>query len=224
MVKRPRTWGYRLLAPTLRPLFNVYYSPRVVIEESIPENGAIVISSNHKHIMDQCLACIATRRPINYMAKSEYFKSPFAWFFKLAGCICVNRNGHDEEAKAFANAVLSSGGALGIFPEGTRNKTDNLLGEFRYGAASLACKNEAMMVPVAVTGEYKFRSNTLCSRIGKPFSTKGMTVEQANVRLQNEIVELIKKNLAEGYGTPEEFEKAERYDKFAGVNNYYETY
>jgi 1-acyl-sn-glycerol-3-phosphate acyltransferase len=146
------------------------------------------------------------------VATSEYFKGKFAWFFKLAGCICVNRNGHDEEAKALANAVLSNGGALGIFPEGTRNKTNDLLGEFKYGAASIACKNGAMMVPVAVTGEYKFRSKTLCSRIGKPFSTEGMTVEQANKRLHSEIVKLINENLAEGYGTPEEFERAKRYN------------
>lgn len=212
-MKKPITWGYRLLVPILKPVFRFYYSPRVFGKGNIPKKGAVVICSNHKHVLDQSLAIIATRRPINYMAKSEYFKGKFAWFFKLSGCICVNRNGHDEEAKALANAVLSNGGALGIFPEGTRNKTDNLIGEFKYGAASLACKNEAMMVPVAVTGEYKFRSKTLTSRIGKPFSTKGMTVEEANNRLHDEIIKLIRENLAEGYGTPEEFERAERYSK-----------
>lgn len=211
MNKKPRTWGYRLLAPLLLAVFSLYYSPKVFGKGNIPKKGAVVVCSNHKHMLDQCLAALATRRPINYMAKSEYFKGKFAWFFKLTGCICVNRNGHDEEAKASANAVLSNDGALGIFPEGTRNKTDNLIGEFKYGAASLACKNEAMMVPVAVTGEYKFRSKTLSSRIGKPFSTKGMTVEEANKRLHDEIVKLINENLSEGYGTPEEFERAKRY-------------
>ncbi|MBR2868310.1 MAG: 1-acyl-sn-glycerol-3-phosphate acyltransferase [Clostridia bacterium] len=211
MAKKPRTWGYRLLKPLLLTLFSLYYSPRVFGKGNIPKKGAVVICSNHKHVLDQCLAALATGRPINYMAKSQYFKGKFAWFFKLTGCICVNRNGHDEEAKASANAVLSNGGALGIFPEGTRNKTDNLIGEFKYGAASLACKNEAMIVPVAVSGEYKFRSKTLCSRIGKPFSTKGMTVEQANDRLHREVVKLIKENLADGYGTAEEFERAKRY-------------
>lgn len=211
MAKKPRTWGFKLLSPLLLPLFKFYYSPKVFGKGNIPKKGAVVICSNHKHVLDQCLAALATRRAINYMAKSEYFKGSFAWFFKLAGCICVNRNGHDEEAKESANAVLSNGGALGIFPEGTRNKTDDLLGQFKFGAASLACKNEAMMVPVAVTGEYKFRSKTLSSRIGKPFSTKGMTVEEANKKLHDEIVVLIKENLAAGYGTPEEYERAQRY-------------
>lgn len=211
MAQKPRTWGYKLLAPVLKPVFRFYYSPRVFGKGNIPEKGAVVVAGNHKHVLDQCLAAITTHRAINYMAKAEYFQGSFAWFFKLAGCICVNRNGHDEEAKSSANAVLSNGGALGIFPEGTRNKTDNLLGEFKFGAASLACKNEAMIVPIAVTGEYKFRSKTLCSRIGTPFSTKGMTVEQANKKLHDEIVKLIKENLDAGYGTPEEFERAARY-------------
>lgn len=213
MAEKPRTWGFRVLSRILLPVFSCYYNPRVIGKGKIPKKGAVVISSNHKHVMDQCMAALATRRPINYMAKSEYFKGPFAWFFKLTGCICVNRNGNDEEAKASANAVLSNGGALGIFPEGTRNKTDNLLADFKYGAASLACKNEAVMVPVAVTGEYKFRSKTLTSRIGDPFSTKGMTVEQVNNRLHDEIAKLIKENLDEGYGTPEEYEKSKRYFK-----------
>ena len=210
-MKKPRTWGYRMLAPILIPVFRFYYSPHIFGKGNIPKKGAVVICSNHKHVMDQCMAALSTKRGINYMAKSEYFKGPFAWFFKATGCICVNRNGHDEEAKSEANAVLSSGGALGISPEGTRNKTDNLMGEFRYGAASLACKNGAVMVPVAVTGEYKFRSKTLAARIGKPFSTKGMTVEEANRKLHNEIVRLINENLKEGYGTPEEFDRAKRY-------------
>lgn len=213
MTKKPRTWGFKLLSPILLTIFKLYYSPKVFGKGNIPKNGAVVICSNHKHVLDQCLAAMATHRAINYMAKSEYFKGSFAWFFKLTGCICVNRNGHDEEAKESANAVLSSGGALGIFPEGTRNKTDDLLGQFKFGAASLACKNEAVMVPVAVTGEYKFRSKTLCSRIGEPFSTKGMTVEEVNRKLHDEIVKLINQNLAEGYGTSEEFERAKRYEK-----------
>ncbi len=211
MSKKPRTWGFKLLSPVLLTLFKLYYSPKVFGKGNIPNKGAVVICSNHKHVLDQCLAAMATHRAINYMAKSEYFKGSFAWFFKLTGCICVNRNGHDEEAKASANAVLSNGGALGIFPEGTRNKTDDLLGQFKFGAASLACKNEAMIVPVAVTGEYKFRSKTLASRIGKPFPTKGMTVDEANSKLHDEIVKLINENLADGYGTPEEFERAKIY-------------
>ena len=203
--------GFKIITTLLKPVFKFWYKPKVFLKCPIPDTGAVVIACNHKHIMDQCMVILATKRPINYMAKSEYFKGKFAWFFKLTGCICVNRNGSDEEAKKTANSVLRRNGAIGIFPEGTRNRTDNLLMDFKYGAASLACKNGAMIVPVAVTGEYKFRSKTLASRIGQPFSTDGMTVEAVRNKLHEEIAQLIKENLSEGYGTEDEFLKAENY-------------
>ncbi|MEE1139025.1 MAG: lysophospholipid acyltransferase family protein [Acutalibacteraceae bacterium] len=203
--------GFTAFSKILLPLFRFYYNPKLVIEHPIPEEGAIIICSNHKHVMDQCMAAIATKRPINYMAKAEYFKGPFAWFFRATGCICVNRNGHDSEAKSEATQVLSKDGALGLFPEGTRNRTDNLMGEFKYGAASLACKNNAKIIPVAVTGDYKFRSKNLMSRIGAPISTEGRTVEEVNTLLKKEIASLISKNLEEGCGTEAEYERIKRY-------------
>ena len=74
--------------------------------------------------MDQCGTILASKRAIHYMAKKEYFDGKFAWFFKMMGCISVNRSIHDDEAKKKAMDVLKDGKALGIFPEGTRNKTD----------------------------------------------------------------------------------------------------
>lgn len=197
MNKKPRTWGYRLLAPILLAVFSLYYSPKVFGKGNIPKKGAVVVCSNHKHVLDQCLAALATHRPINYMAKSEYFKGKFAWFFKLTGCICVNRNGHDEDAKASANAVLSNGGALGIFPEGTRNKTEDFLLRFKTGAVSMAKKSDAYILPFGLTGDWKFRSKNLTVRFGKPFKVGDMTVEEANRKLYHEVESLMLENLDE---------------------------
>lgn len=203
--------GFKFATVILKPFFYLWYNPRLIGKGNIPENGSVVIACNHKHIMDQCMVIIGTRRPINYMAKAEYFQGKLAFFFRMTGCICVNRNGNDEEAKKTAINILNDGGALGIFPEGTRNRTDELLMDFKYGAASLACKTSAMVVPVAVTGEYKFRSKSLTSRIGTPFSSVGMSVDEVNRELQNRVAQLIRENLEEGYGTPEEYRKAAGY-------------
>lgn len=208
---KDRMMGFRFARAILKPVFKFWYNPRIIYDGTIPESGAVVIACNHKHIMDQCLVISATKRPINYMAKAEYFKGKFAWFFKMSGCICVNRNGSDEQAKQDATNVLGRKGAIGIFPEGTRNKTDDLIMDFKYGAASLACKNNAVIVPVAVTGEYKFRSKTLVARIGTPFSTEGMNVASVRDKLYEDVVSLMMKNLSDGYGTEQEYEKANRY-------------
>lgn len=124
--KKEQMYAFRILKPILGLAFKLYYNPKVIGKENIPKEDSIIVVGNHKHIMDQCPIILATRRPIHYMAKSEYFDKnhkdgKFAWFFKLVGCIPVNRKIHDDDAKSAAMQVLNNGWALGLFPEGTRN-------------------------------------------------------------------------------------------------------
>ena len=66
-------FGYKLLTPLMRVLFNLYYHPKIINKEVIPKDGPILIVGNHKHVYDQCLTIMATKRIIHYMAKKEYF-------------------------------------------------------------------------------------------------------------------------------------------------------
>ena len=187
-------FGYRLLTPLMRVLFRLYYNPTIINKEVIPKDGPILIVGNHKHIYDQCLTIMATKRTIHYMAKKEYFDSKLAWFFKVVGCISVNRSIHDKEATKQALDILKSGGAIGLFPEGTRNKTkDKLLLPFKFGAVSMASKTNATIVPFGITGDYKFRSKNLTIKYGKPFKVENMTLEEANNKLFEEVKNLITK-------------------------------
>ncbi len=127
------------------------------------------------------------------MAKREYFDDKkVAWFFKLAGCISVDRSIHDSVAKEKAMEVLNNGWALGLFPEGTRNKTDAFLLPFKFGAVSMAKKSDAYLVPFGISGDYKFRSKNLTCIIGKPFKVGDMDLEEANKKLAKEIGDLMK--------------------------------
>ena len=201
--------GFKILSTILKPVFKFWYSPKLIGKENIPESGAIVVACNHKHLMDQCMVIVSTKRPIHYMAKSEYFENKkVAWFFKAAGCIPVNRNGKDTEAKDAATEVLHAQGALGIFPEGTRNKTEDLLMPFKFGAVSLAKKNNALVIPVGVSGDYKFRPKNLVARIGEPIDVSGMDLEEANEKLHKAVETLILENLKEGNGSEQDFERA----------------
>ena len=187
-------FGYKLLTPLMRLLFRLYYNPTIINKEVIPKDGPILIVGNHKHIYDQCLTIMATKRTIHYMAKKEYFDSKLAWFFKFVGCISVNRSIHDKEATKQALDILKSGGAVGLFPEGTRNKTkDKLLLPFKFGAVSMASKTNATIVPFGITGDYKFRSKNLTIKYGKPFKVENMTLEEANNKLFEEVKNLITK-------------------------------
>lgn len=188
---------YKFIKPLLGVIYRIYYNPKIIGKENIPKDGPIIVAGNHKHVMDQCGPILATKRPIHYMAKKEYFDGKHAWFFKMMGCISVNRSIHDEEAKEKAMNVLLDGKALGIFPEGTRNKTKEFLLPFKFGCVSMAKKTDAYIVPFSVTGDYKFRSKNLVYRIGKPFKVSDMELDEANKKLEKEIGDLMKKSIKE---------------------------
>lgn len=188
--------GYSLLTPIMRVLFRFYYNPKIINKEVIPEEGPILIVGNHKHIYDQCLTIMATKRVIHYMAKKEYFDGKMAWFFKLVGCIPVDRSIKDHNATEKALKVLNSGGAIGLFPEGTRNKTkDVFLLPFKFGTVSMAKKTNATIIPFGLTGDYKFRSKNLTIRYGIPFKVGEMDLEDANKKLYEEVERLMRENL-----------------------------
>ena len=187
---------YKIGRFILGPIFKFYYNPTIIGKENIPKSGSILIVGNHKHLYDQCLTIIATKRGIHYMAKKEYFDNKkVAWFFKGTGCISVDRSKKDNHAVDCALSVLKDNGAIGLFPEGTRNKTKEFLLPFKFGAVSMAAKTGAILVPFGITGDYKFRSNNLTIRYGKPFKVESMSLEEANNKLYKEVEILMKKNL-----------------------------
>ncbi len=192
--KNEKMGAYRFFKAILVPIFKFWYRPTIIGKENIPKDGPILIVGNHKHLYDQCLAIIATKRPIHYMAKKEYFDGRHAWFFKLVGCIPVDRSKKDNNATSLALEVLKNGYALGLFPEGTRNKTDKFLLPFKYGAVSMAHKTDSLIVPFGITGDYKFRSKNLTIRFGKPFKVDD-DLEKANKKLEKEVEKLMRLNL-----------------------------
>ena len=109
-MKKPenRETGYKVLTPIMRPLFQLYYNPTIIGAENIPDDGAIIIAGNHKHVFDQCLTIMATKRVIHYMAKKEYFEGKLAPFFRLVGCIPVDRSRKDFSSAKSALTVLAT--------------------------------------------------------------------------------------------------------------------
>lgn len=187
---------YRIGRFILGPFFKWYYNPTIIGKENIPKEGAILIVGNHKHLYDQCLSIISTKRFIKYMAKREYFDNKKTrWFFKAVGCISVDRSVHDGKAKGEAIETLKNGGAIGLFPEGTRNKTQEFLLPFKFGAVSMAKKTDAYLVPFGITGDYVFRSKNLVIKYGKTFKVTDMELEEANNLLYETVKKLMEDTL-----------------------------
>lgn len=72
---------------------------------------------------------------------------------------------------------------------------NSLLLDFKFGAVSMAQKTDSYIIPVAITGEYKFRSKDLVVNFGKPFKVNDMDLEHANILLRKKVIELIKENM-----------------------------
>ncbi|HHX27397.1 MAG: lysophospholipid acyltransferase family protein [Bacillota bacterium] len=127
---------------------------------NVPAEGPVVLCANHIAWWDPILVAFALKRPVHFMAKKELFRYPvLSYLFRKAHAFPVNRGKPDIGAVKTALTVLNEGHVLGIFPEGTRQKDREHLGEMHAGAALFALKTGAPVVPAAIRGTY---------RIGKP--------------------------------------------------------
>lgn len=117
-----KDFNYKLVRSVGVPFFNKMLHPTIIDKEYIPESGPIILCGNHLHVWDQFPVICATKRVTHWMAKKEYFDSKLGPFFKATGSICVDREGDASLATNEALDYLSKGSAIGIFPEGTRNK------------------------------------------------------------------------------------------------------
>ncbi|ADL07916.1 lysophospholipid acyltransferase family protein [Thermosediminibacter oceani] len=149
-------------------LINLLFKIQVEGLEFFPEKGAAIVFSNHKSWWDPIIVGCILKRPVFFMAKKELFKIPvFGFLLRKLNAFPVNRGAPDRKAIKKALEILNDKKVLGIFPEGTRSK-DGSLKEPEPGIALLAAKvKEVALVPVAITGDYRFFS-LITVRIGRP--------------------------------------------------------
>lgn len=157
----------------------------------------MILAGNHTDNFDPYLVFSGTKRPVHFIAKKELFSNKIAsWFFHVMGLIPVDRKKENPEAKAQTIELLNSDKIVAIFPEGTfRNKKDLLL-PFKKGAVEFAKKANSLIVPFAIVGQYKFRSNPQII-YGQPIDVKNMNLEEANKFLEQKVRELIIENKKE---------------------------
>lgn len=144
-----------LVGPGLRAL------TRLTVEgaEHVPATGPVIIASNHLSFIDSMIIPVAAGRPVGFLGKSEYFTGTGigGWatrtWFTAFGTIPVDREDARAAARSLelAEAHLATGGAFGIYPEGTRSR-DGRLHRGRTGVARLALASGATLVPCALVG------------------------------------------------------------------------
>ena len=143
-------WRVRINMVVGRVLFGSLYRVRVVGRSRVPRTGPVVFVANHVGFLDGPMLPALAPRPTSVLVKREMFKGLLGWFLTWIGHIPVTRNAGDRRALTAAVAVLRAGGAIGIFPEGTRGRGD--VAAVQQGAAWLAQQGGARVVPVAFLG------------------------------------------------------------------------
>ncbi|WPU10911.1 lysophospholipid acyltransferase family protein [Pseudarthrobacter oxydans] len=146
----------------LGPVLKLLFRPWVKGLDNIPAEGAAIIASNHLSFSDSIFMPLMVRRPVVFLAKSEYFTGTgikgrlTALFFRLTNQLPMDRSGGAASAASLSAGmeVLNHGGLLGIYPEGTRSP-DSKLYRGKVGVARLALQAGVPVIPVAMIGTDK---------------------------------------------------------------------
>lgn len=146
--------AYRAVKTVLGGVMNRVYNVRVEGLENVPAHGNGIIAANHISFVDSLFIPLVLGRRVTYLAKAEYWDSwKTKWFFQMVGQIPVRRD-DSKKAQAALDAgltVLSRGGLLGIYPEGTRSP-DGCLYRGKTGVARMAAAAGAPVIPVGLVG------------------------------------------------------------------------
>lgn len=138
----PGHWVARFLA-------HVVWDTHVSGADRVPTTGPVLLAANHVTLLDGPLLVGASPRPLHVLVKSELFHGPLGSFLRGVGQIPIDRS-MGRPALQSALGVLRRGGAVGIFPEGTRGR--GTAEDLRAGVSWLAVQGQAPVVPVAILG------------------------------------------------------------------------
>ncbi len=182
---------YRIVRTLGYPIFLLLYRPEFEGRNNIPKSGSVILAGNHTNNLDAAIMLAGPKRVVHMLAKKELFKSKISnAFFRSMGCIPVDRKIHDENAKSEAIEVLKNNEVIGIFPEGTVNRTNDIILPFKYGAVSFAKKTGAYIIPFTITGKYKLFRRSIKITYGKPYKvTDDLEIE--NKKLMNIITKML---------------------------------
>ena len=158
---------YLILKKVFSFIYHLLARIEVIGQENFYVDGPCLVVVNHLSVFDPpLLLLLFPRRAWSFAAEKYHHHPLFGPILHLIGVIFVKRGEVDREALRAALKVLREGGAVGLAPEGTRSKTGQLQ-EAKSGAAYLASRTDATIVPVGVTGTESMVSNLKRLRRGR---------------------------------------------------------
>lgn len=180
-------------------LLKPIYRMQVIGRENIPDQGPVIICSNHISNLDPPIVGGAFSRPIHFLAKEELFEKKWLRIlFTSLKAFPIKRGMNDRNALRKGLGILKDGEMLGLFPEGTRSKTGEI-GDGMSGVGFFALRSKATVIPCAIIGPYR-KGKRLKIVFGEAVDMDKLREEKASVEvttdsIMNEIRKIKQNNL-----------------------------
>ena len=174
-MKTEAVWGVGRL--TLQPLVQLFARLRVYGKARVPLEGGLVLASNHFSWIDPPALGAATPRPVYFMAKIEAHRVPgLGELLRSFGAFPVRRGESDRDAVRTMRQIVRDGNALGMFAEGTRQRS-GVPGTVQPGAAMVAVNEGVPVIPAAIHGSQLWKPGNFAPvsiAWGEPFTFDGV--------------------------------------------------
>lgn len=186
------TSAYRVGWTFFRAAFATYFRWKVFNPERVPLEGPVILASNHASYIDPPLVGAGVHRQINFLARDNIFHVPIlAAILRSWEVVPVDRDGGTGRGLKMILGRLEKGGAIILFPEGTRSRHGEL-NPARSGIGLTVIKSRAPVVPARVFGTHKAfgphmfipRPRRLMVKYGRPMFFESLRAEAATCSKQ----------------------------------------
>ena len=173
-----------------RITYATYFRRKIYHAKRVPLKGPVILAANHASFLDPPLIGSSLNRTVNYMARKSLFRYPgIGWVLRTVQAVPVDRDGGGASGLRAIMDRLEAGGAIVLFPEGTRTR-DGKLQPARSGIGLTVIKSQAPVVPIRIFGTYeasgrnvrfpKPRPHKLAIKFGQPMDFAGKRAEARN--------------------------------------------
>ncbi len=146
-------WAINSMRPAFRLIGHTFWNLKLIGTENIPENGGLIIASNHQSYLDPFAISVPIKRAIRFLAWNEALNWPvLGKVMKVLGAWPLQLEGSDPAAIRRSHQWLREGGAVMIFPEGGRGQADGSMVRFKAGAVRIALEARVPILPVTIRG------------------------------------------------------------------------
>lgn len=181
----------------LRTSYKIAFNIKISGEENkvkASEHGSYIICPNHLNYLDAVAIVVFSKEKIRFIGKHDLGVIPILrWLEHLFDVIPIKRNTQDMEAMKRCLKALKNNEILAIFPEGTRKGMEKN-GKAKNGAAYMAMKTGCPVVPVGISGDFKFRGK-INIKYGEPIDMSKYKVKGIDKAKEKELQEQATKEI-----------------------------